>query len=45
MGLRQGDIVIDCADHEAVVSFWRAALGWERRDANEQYVTLVQPAG
>ena len=27
MSLRQGDIVIDCADHEAVVPFWEAALG------------------
>jgi predicted enzyme related to lactoylglutathione lyase len=43
MGLRQGDIVIDCADHEAVVPFWAAALGWRRHDLNEQYVTLVPP--
>lgn len=44
MSLRQGDIVIDCADHEAVVPFWQAALGWERRDLSEQYVSLVPPA-
>ena len=44
MGLRQGDIVIDCADHEVVVPFWAAALGWERHDVNEQYVSLVPPA-
>ena len=44
MGLRQGDIVIDCADHEVVVPFWAAALGWERRDVNEQYVSLRPPA-
>lgn len=44
MGLRQGDIVIDCADHEVVVPFWQAALGWKRHDVNEQYVTLVPPA-
>lgn len=43
MGLRQGDIVIDSTDHEVVVAFWQAALGWERRDVNEQYVTLVPP--
>ncbi len=43
MTLRQGDIVIDCADHEAVVPFWEAALGWERHDFNEQYVSLVPP--
>ncbi len=44
MPLRQGDIVIDCADHEVVVPFWEAALGWERHDVNEQYVSLVPPA-
>ena len=44
MGLRQGDVVIDCADHEAVVPFWAVALGWERREVNEQYVSLVPPA-
>ena len=44
MSLRQGDIVIDCADHEVVVPFWAAALGWERRDVNEQYVSLSPPA-
>ena len=43
MSLRQGDIVIDCADHEVVVPFWEAALGWERHDVNEQYVSLVPP--
>ena len=41
MSLRQGEIVIDCADHEAVVPFWAAALGWERRDVDEQYVALI----
>lgn len=44
MSLRQGDIVIDCADHDVVVPFWAAALGWQRRDVNEQYVSLVPPA-
>ena len=44
MSLRQGEIVIDCADHEVVVPFWAAALGWERRDVNEQYVVLLPPA-
>ena len=44
MSLRQGDVVIDCADHEVVVPFWAAVLGWERRDVNEQYVSLVPPA-
>ena len=44
MTLRQGEVVIDCSDHEVVVPFWVAALGWERRDVNEQYVALVPPA-
>ena len=43
MSLHQGDIVIDCADHDAVVPFWAAALGWERHDVNEQYVSLTPP--
>jgi predicted enzyme related to lactoylglutathione lyase len=43
MSLRQGDIVIDCADHEVVVPFWQAALGWERRDVSERYVSLAPP--
>ncbi len=41
MSLRQGEVVIDCGDHEIVVPFWAAALGWERRDVNEQYVALL----
>ncbi|MBI3745401.1 MAG: VOC family protein [Chloroflexi bacterium] len=44
MSLRQGEAVIDGADHEAVVPFWVAALGWERRDVNEPYVAVVSPA-
>ncbi len=44
MSLRQGEVVIDCVDHEAVVPFWAAALGWERRDVNEQYVVLLPAA-
>ena len=43
MGLRQREVVIDCADHDVVVGFWAAALGWDRRDVNEQYVALVPP--
>lgn len=43
MSLGQSDIVIDCADHEVVVPFWTAALGWERRDVNWQYVSVVPP--
>lgn len=43
MTLRVTEVVIDCADHGAVVEFWRAALGFERRVVNEQYVALVPP--
>jgi len=43
MSLRQDDVVIDCADHEVVVPFWQAALGWKRHDVNEQYVSLRPP--
>jgi hypothetical protein len=42
MTLRLGEIVIDCADHEAVVPFWLAAMGdYERLDVNEQYVAIA----
>ncbi len=43
MSLRVSEVVIDCADHGAVVEFWAAALGYERRDVNEQYVALIPP--
>jgi predicted enzyme related to lactoylglutathione lyase len=42
--LRVSEVVIDCADHAEVVDFWAAALGYARRDINEQYVALVPPA-
>ena len=41
MTLRVGEVVIDCAEHGAVVDFWQAALDYERHDVNEQYVSLV----
>ncbi len=44
MSLRVSEVVIDCADHGAVVDFWAAAFGYERREVNEQYVALVPPA-
>lgn len=44
MSLRMTEVVIDCADHGAVVSFWEAALGYERREVDEQYMALVPPA-
>jgi hypothetical protein len=41
MTLRLGEIVIDCADHEAVVPFWLEAMGGYRRvDVNDQYVGI-----
>ena len=43
MVLRVTEVVIDCADHGAVVDFWAAAFGYERREVNEQYVALVPP--
>jgi predicted enzyme related to lactoylglutathione lyase len=41
MALRVSEVVMDCADHGAVVDFWAAAFGYERREVNEQYVALV----
>ena len=42
MTLVLGEIVIDCADHEAVVPFWMAAMGdYVRHDVNEQYVAIA----
>ena len=41
MSLRVGEVVMDCADHGAVVDFWQAALDYERHEVNEQYVTLA----
>jgi predicted enzyme related to lactoylglutathione lyase len=43
MSLRVTEVVIDCADHGRVVDFWAAALGYARREVNEQYVALVPP--
>ena len=41
MTLRVLEVVIDCADHGAVVDFWAAALDYDRQEVNEQYVGLV----
>jgi hypothetical protein len=43
MSLRVTEVVIDCAEHGAVVDFWTAALGYRRHAVNEQYVALVPP--
>jgi predicted enzyme related to lactoylglutathione lyase len=44
MTMRVAEVVIDCADHGAVVDFWRDALGYRRVEVNEQYVALVPPS-
>jgi hypothetical protein len=41
MTLRVGEVVIDCAEHGAVVDFWQAALDYDRVEVNEQYVGLA----
>ncbi len=41
MSLRFTEVVMDCADHGAVVDFWAAALGYTRHAVNEQYVALA----
>lgn len=41
MSLRVGEVVIDCAEHGAVVDFWQAALDYERHEVNEQYVGIA----
>ena len=41
MALLVTEVVIDCADHGAVVDFWAAALGYARRPVNEQFLALV----
>jgi predicted enzyme related to lactoylglutathione lyase len=43
--LHAHNVVIDCADHDVVVPFWAAALGWEPRRVNKQFVSLRPPAG
>ena len=43
--LRIREVVIDCADHDVVVPFWTAALGWRSHPVNAQYVSLQPPPG
>lgn len=43
MSLRVSEVVMDCAEHGTVVDFWAAALGYDRREVNEQYVALIPP--
>ena len=42
--LHPHNVVIDVADHDVVVPFWEAALGWTSRRLNEQFVGLTAPA-
>jgi predicted enzyme related to lactoylglutathione lyase len=42
--LHPHNVVIDCADHDVVVPFWVAALGWSAHPINEQFVGLRAPA-
>ena len=42
--LHPHNVVIDCADHDVVVPFWEAALGWKAQRINEQFVGLRAPA-
>ncbi len=42
--LHPHNVVIDVADHGAVVPFWEAALGWTVHPINDQFVGLRAPA-
>ena len=42
--LHPHNVVIDCADHDVVVPFWTAALGWTAQRINDQFVALRAPA-
>jgi predicted enzyme related to lactoylglutathione lyase len=42
--LHPHNVVIDVADHDVVVPFWAAALGWTPHPINEQFVGLRAPA-
>ena len=42
--LHPHNVVIDVADHDIVVPFWEAALGWTSQRLNEQFVGLRAPA-
>jgi predicted enzyme related to lactoylglutathione lyase len=42
--LHPHNVVIDCADHDVVVPFWQAALGWTVHRVNDLFVGLHTPA-
>jgi predicted enzyme related to lactoylglutathione lyase len=41
--LHPHNVVIDCSDHDVVIPFWEAALGWTSHRINEQFVALRAP--
>jgi predicted enzyme related to lactoylglutathione lyase len=41
--LHPHNVVIDVADHDVVVPFWAAALGWTAHLVNDQFVALRAP--
>ncbi len=42
--LHPHNVIIDVADHDVVVPFWTAALGWTAFPINDQFVGLRAPA-
>ena len=42
--LHPHNVVIDVADHDVVIPFWEAALGWTVHRINDQFVGLRAPA-
>jgi predicted enzyme related to lactoylglutathione lyase len=42
--LHPHNVVIDVADHGAVVPFWAEALGWTVHPINDQFIGLRAPA-
>ena len=42
--LHPHNVVIDVADHDDIVPFWEAALGWTSQRLNDQFVGLRAPA-
>ena len=43
--LHPHNVVIDCADHDVVVPFWEAMLGWTVHRINDQFVGMRAPEG
>jgi len=45
LACRITDLVLNCADPEALAPFWRAVLGYEVLDADETGVSIGPPGG